>query len=504
VSLVQQSVGSGQQSVHGGQLGGPDRAVWEHFLALTRIPRATFNEAGAVAYAAEVAARAGAETCQDAFGNLVVKAAASPGREGAPAVCIQAHLDMVCEKRPEIEHDFARDPIRTRTEGEWLYGSGTTLGADNGIGAALALATLTDPSVEHGPLELLFTLQEEIGLHGAAALDGSLVESRLLINLDTEDPEELIVGCAGGATASLFLPAERTPAPEGWQAFRITVSGLQGGHSGIEIHKPLANAVKLLAHALQAAKGARAPLRLGAVNGGNAHNAIPRDASGVLAAPEAAVEELKSVLQWLSEELGELWMPNEPGFRITFEAVGPEPLFGEEASHRILELLTDLPHGVLRMSSVFPGKVETSCNLATLRTTETGLEITASIRSFVNDEIAAEQDRIARRARGLGAEVELQSGYPGWEPVLGSSLQRRTETLYNQLFQAEPRVEVIHAGLECGVIASRVPGMEAISFGPRIEGAHTPEERVHIPSVGRSWQLLSALLADLSAPSAVA
>jgi dipeptidase D len=498
VSEIQQSAGSRQQSLDGSLLDGPDRAVWEHFLALTRFPRATGNEAAARDYAAEVAAKAGAESRQDAFGNLVVKAAATPGREGAAAVCIQAHLDMVCEKRPEIEHDFARDPIQTRTEGEWLYGTGTTLGADNGVGAAMALAALTDPSVQHGPLELLFTLQEETGLHGAAALDGSLLDSRLLINLDTEDPEELIVGCAGGATASLRLPAERSAAPEDWQAFRITVSGLQGGHSGIEIHKPLANAVKLLAHALQAAKGAPTPQRLGALNGGNAHNAIPRDATGVIAVPAASVEALKSVLQWVSEELIELWAQNEPAFRISLEAAAPEPLFSEEASHRILELLTDLPHGVLRMSSVFPGKVETSCNLATLRTTETGLEILASIRSFVNDEIAAEQERIARRARALGAEVELRSGYPGWEPVLGSALQRRTETLYNQLFQAEPKVEVIHAGLECGVIASRVPGMEAISFGPRIEGAHTPEERVHIPSVGRSWELLTALLADLA------
>lgn len=472
-------------------------ALWRHFAELASIPRPSGGEARAREWAERVAAGAGAATRTDAFGNLVVQVPASAGRESAAPVCIQAHLDMVCEKRPEVEHNFETDPLRLQVQGEWLTATGTTLGSDNGIGAVMALACLTDPAVVHGPLDLLFTVQEETGLHGAAALDPALLRSRLLINLDTEDPDELVVGCAGGAGATLRLPRAPEPA-EGWAAFRLTVSGLRGGHSGLEIHKPLANAIKLLVHCLDAARKEAIPVRLGRVHGGNAHNAIPRDAWAEVLVPADCAGRLQELLKWVAEELDELWRRSEPGLNLEYRPTSPEPALTEEASARLVELLRKLPHGVLRMSSVFPGKVETSSNLATVRTGESAIEITTSTRSFVNAEITDTQERIADLGRAGGAEVELRPGYPGWEPVLGSELQRRTETLYNQLFQREPRVEVVHAGLECGVIAARVPGMEAISFGPRIEGAHTPEERVHIGSVEESWRLLCALLDELS------
>jgi dipeptidase D len=473
--------------------------VWSHFGALNAIPRPSKKEERARQYVLDVARAAGVEARTDARGNAVVYVPATPGRESAPAVAIQAHLDMVCEKRPEVTHDFDRDPIRPRVEGDVVSATGTTLGADNGIGAAMALAALTDPSIVHGPLELIFTVEEEIGLHGARDLDASLISSRLLINLDSEDPKELTVGCAGGSGAVLFLLAKWEPLPAGSVAYEVVVSGLKGGHSGVQIHERLANAIKLLVQVIIRISQVAPELRVANIQGGNAHNAIPRDASAVLVVPVARLQGLAQAVTDCGHELRAQWSADEPGLEIALREPAPvSQVLTASLSRRSVALLNELPHGVLQLSEAFPGKVETSANLATVRTDESGLEIAISTRSFV----AAALDRLQEEIGSLGdfaaAKFQARASYPGWEPMPGSRLLQVTEEVYREVFGTPAEVQVIHAGLECGEIVSKLPGMEAISFGPSIRGAHTPEEHVLVSTVASTWKLLTALLARLS------
>ncbi len=479
------------------------RELWRHFAALNAIPRPSGEEAAARDYVRRTATAAGARWEGDAAGNTVIYVPATPGREQAPATLIQAHLDMVSEKRPEVTHDFSRDPIRPRVVEGWVYASGTTLGADNGIGAACTLALLTQPGLAHGPLELLFTVEEETGLGGATDLDPSLISARSMINLDSEDPRELTIGCAGGAGAALEVDLETEAPPAGWIGQEIRISGLKGGHSGVQIHEPLANAIKLLTGALLALRTAGIPYRLCRLDGGNARNAIPRDAAAIAVLPAASIDALQQVLARYRQELWETWSADEPNLALQVTGAPVAPAVSLSTTEQITGILEKLPHGVLAMSDQFPGKVETSANLATVRT-EPGSAgkgkwvIVSSVRGFVQAELGKLLAQITSLAHEAGARAILHEGYPGWEPDPHSRLLLTAETVYNELFGRAPEVQVIHAGLECGIIAAKAPGMEAVSFGPRIEGAHTPEERVLISSVDGTWQLLLRLLDALS------
>lgn len=474
-------------------------AVWRHFAALNGIPRPSGQEAAARAYAQQVAAQAGATWGEDKRGNTVVRLPATNGVNDGALVAIQAHLDMVCEKRPDVAHNFATDPIRPRREGDLIYASGTTLGADNGIGAAMALALLTSPGLRHGPLELIFTVEEETGLHGAMALDPSLVTARMLINLDSEDPAELTIGCAGGAGTVLTLPVTFEAPPLGWQGCEVVVSGLNGGHSGAQIHENLANAIKLLTGALLYIQDATSDFRIGAVAGGSAHNAIPRDATAHLAVAPDALPVLQEIIGQMQAEMRAHWQGDEPSLKLELRAATvSERVMGQRDKHILLDLLDDLPHGVVAMSQAFVGKVETSSNLAVVTTGASEIEIATSSRSFMAEELRQLQDRIGAMGLAAGAKVEARDGYPGWQPHGDSRLLQITETVYRQLTGNKAQVQVVHAGLECGVIVAKLPGLEAISFGPLIRGAHTPEEYVDIASVGTTWQLLVALLAALA------
>lgn len=474
--------------------------VWRHFGRINAIPRPSFHEQAAMDHLRRTAETHGAAWKDDDRGNVVVYVPASPGRESEPAVAVQAHLDMVCEKRPEVIHDFMVDPIEPRRVDGWIYATGTTLGADNGIGAACALALLTSPELSRPPLELIFTVEEETGLHGAANLEPSLVSARKMVNLDSEDPSVLTIGCAGGAGSILHLPLERVPAPEGMTPLSLTVSGLKGGHSGVQIHEHLANAIKILTQCLFKAKAAGVDLQIASIQGGNAHNAIPRDARAVLLVPSHQVDTLESALAAKREVLDEVWSVDEPGLRIeTAPVEAPASVLSPEQRDRLLALLANLPHGVLKMSHTFPGKVDTSSNLAQVHTKDDEIEIGTSTRSFWTEQTDRVQKQIHEMADLAGATVDVRDGYPGWEPDEHSALLKQTVAAYERTFGDRPHVEVIHAGLECGVIAARLPGMEAISFGPRIMGAHTPEERVEIATVERTWKLLTALLAEPAA-----
>lgn len=484
------------------------RQLWRHFAALNSVPRPSEHEDAARLYVQKVADEAGATWKIDAAGNIVVQVAAKsdvrlePGEtrrsENAPVVAIQAHLDMVCEKRPEVQHDFERDAIRPRRGGDRIFASGTTLGADNGIGAAAALAILTDPDVSHGPLDLIFTVQEETGLHGAMALDAALIRASFLINLDSEDPLELTIGCAGGAETLLHLPLETQASPTNWRGCEIRVSGLQGGHSGVQIHEPLANATKLLIEVLQAAQSV-APLQLASIEGGSAHNVIPRDANAVLLIAPQCFAALETAVDAMRETLQGRWHRDEPDLAIEMRSVAtPKRVFSLQTQESVLRLLAALPHGVVKMSEKFAGKVQTSNNLAKVSTRDDEILIETSSRSFVNAELRELQGAIAELGIQNGARIEALEGYPGWEPDADSRLLELAREAYQTVYHRAPQVEVVHAGLECGVLIARKPGMQAISFGPLIRGAHSPDEHVFISTVEPTWKLLVTLLAALS------
>lgn len=490
--------------------------VWRHFAFLNAIPRPSGQEARARAYVSRVAREVGAESRTDGAGNIVVyKAGTFNGDMGsAPSVCIQSHLDMVCERVPERDIDWARDAIlprrATSTDGDsaaLIAAQGTTLGADNGIGAAMALALLTTPGLSHPPLELLFTVQEETGLHGALALDASLLSSAFLLNLDTEEPDEIVIGCAGGRGINLSLPIERAPRDGEWLTFTLAVGGLEGGHSGIQIGEALGNAIQMLAHALRSLQGNEPDFRLVELQGGNARNAIPRDASASLVINGADINWLEQAVQTLEADLRTRWSEHEPSvsLKISRSEAAPAPLT-KASSHAVVDLLCALPHGVQLWSERWPGKVETSCNLATLSTDEDALKVHISGRSFRDAEMDAWQSKVQVLAASHHAEAVVLEGYPGWEPSAeptdpgAFSLREVGADSFARVTGSRPKIEIVHAGLECGIILSKRPGMEAISFGPLIRGAHTPEEYVDIATVEQSWRILLDLLTHL--PSA--
>jgi dipeptidase D len=472
--------------------------VWRHFGALNSIPRPSGHEDGARAYVQRVAEEHQAMWKTDARGNIVVRVPPRGGKDSSPVVVLQSHLDMVCQKRPDVTHDFLKDPITPRRLGDQIFASGTTLGADNGVGAAMALAVLTAPGLTHGPLELLFTVEEETGLYGAANLNPELIRGRRLINLDSEDPKEITIGCAGGAGTSIFLDLKFEDLPTDFVVREIIVTGLKGGHSGIQIAEPLANSLKLLSRVLEAVATAAPQLRLISVDGGTAHNAIPRDAHGVVAYPAAASEAFEAAFRKAVESIKREWIGHESGLSISHKAASASQVQTAESSAATRQLLRELPHGVHRFSERFAGKVETSSNLAEVHTAAAELDIHVSNRSFLAGEMQSAQDRVARVAKSVGARIQVRDGYPGWEPRAESPLREATITAAARVYGQSPVVEVVHAGLECGILSEKLSGLDAVSFGPLIGGAHTPEEWVSISSTKETWKVLVELLKELA------
>jgi dipeptidase D len=468
--------------------------LWRHFDELNKIPRPSGHEAGAREYVKRVAEAAGYQMRSDSYGNCVVYVPARGLETSAGPVCVQAHLDMVKATAPGVTHDFENDPIVPHRDGDRIVASGTTLGADNGIGAAGALALITDTRIKNGPLELLFTVEEETGLKGASALDGALLSSKYLINLDSEDPSTLTIGCAGGESTTMSIPVKVEPVPAGWVTKEVRIGGLRGGHSGVEIHKNLANAIKLLPPMLAGAGLRNEDLRIVSIDGGSAHNAVPKEATVKVALPNYDnAWDYHAVENELRQRL------NEPGLTISLADVAPASAAMSRAdSEKLIQLLASIPTGVLKMSNVFSGKVQTSCNLAVVHTHADSVEVLVSIRSFVADDIAAVEEDLRRLAQEAGGSLAVSSAYPSWEPNPGSKLLRQTMEAFEHIIGKPPIVEVIHAGLECGVISAKVAGMEAISFGPTITGAHTPEEAVYPESVMSTWKLLVELLRRLA------
>ena len=474
-------------------------ALWRHFDTILTIPRASKDEGRMRDHIAASADRLGLARHADAAGNLVVRKPATPGHEGAGITVLQSHLDMVQEKNADVAFDFTTDAIAPRLQGEYLTATGTTLGSDNGIGVAAMLAVMDDAALPHGPLEFLFTIDEETGLTGAARLDGGLVQGRRLINLDSEEDGVLYVGCAGGGDTQLTVALGDAPAPETGVALAVALRGLKGGHSGVDIHLQRGNAVKLLGRALWAVRLLGHRYDLARFEGGSAHNAIPREAFATVVAPAEGQGALLAALDREVAAIRDEYAPADPGMSLSAEAMNrPDSVWDDATTERVLRLVNALPHGVEAMSYDIPDLVETSVNLATVVPADGSLRLGLSSRSSVDSALDALRRRVRAIGMLAGAGVEEAEPYPGWKPDLESPLLDVVKSVHRREFDRDPGVKAIHAGLECGILGKKAPGMDMISFGPRIEFPHSPDERVHVESVARFYRLLEATLTALA------
>ncbi|WFE73054.1 aminoacyl-histidine dipeptidase [Halomonas sp. M1] len=472
--------------------------VWRHFRTLCNTPRPSGHEAALVATLEAWADAQGLAHDRDAFGNLRLRKPASPGCEQAPGVVLQGHLDMVAQTNAGKEHDFTRDPISTYVNEGWLHADGTTLGADNGLGVAAILAVLEDPALTHGPLEALFTLEEETSMGGALNLAEHWLEGSLLLNLDSEDRGQVYIGCAGGADVVVDAQLPSAELQEDEQVISLALTGLKGGHSGMDIHKPLGNANRLLVRVLRALE--TFDVRLISYQGGTLRNAIPREAFAQVALPaddiEAALAAVASLERTLKAELGS----GDSGLTLTAQRIAPpeaEPLT-RDASAMLLATLHVAPCGVERMSADVPGVVETSNNLGVLSLEAGRFHLCALVRSLHDSATEAMADRFQALFGLMGARVKVENGYPGWAPNPESELLAIFKQRHAELLGREPEVKVIHAGLECGILGSKYPHLDMISFGPLIRGAHSPDERVELDSVAEFWDMLRALIEQLA------
>ncbi len=474
------------------------KSIWAHFDQILTIPRASKDEGRARAYVIEVAERNGMSHQVDSAGNVVVTKPGSVGKEDAPVVILQSHLDMVQEKNSDVDFNFDSDAIQPQMDGEYLTATGTTLGSDNGIGVATMLAVLEADDLVHPPLELLFTIDEETGLTGAAQLDPSLLSARRLINLDSEDENKLCVGCAGGADTHLSVPLARQTVAENSAAFTVGIGGLHGGHSGIDIHLQRGNAVRVLARILTAGSDATV-MRIVSFKGGNAHNAIPREARATIVVSADQAQALQDAISAEYALADAESKSAEPSMTLSLEATEPAATaWDAETTAKVLNLLNSLPHGVVAMSYDIPDLVETSTNLATVKEKDAGLHIEMSSRSSVASALTALRRQIRATGELGGAGVHEDDGYPGWQPDMSSKMLEIVQGVHQSELGVDPEVYAVHAGLECGLIGEMQPGMDMISIGPQIEHPHSPAERVHVASVERFWRLLSGTLAHLA------
>ncbi|HXY01066.1 MAG TPA: aminoacyl-histidine dipeptidase [Candidatus Limnocylindrales bacterium] len=470
--------------------------LWKHFDSLAAIPRASTKEAAARDYVRGVAKKLGLETQQDPAGNLIVRKPARPGRESAPMALLQGHLDMVCEKNESTVHNFDKDPIKVLRDGDWLKADGTTLGSDNGVGVAAALAVMESTDISHGPLEFAFTIDEETGLTGASDFAPDILKSKYFLNLDTEEIGNLCIGCAGGVNTTARRKVKLL-APSAGSAWRIKVTGLRGGHSGVDIHQGRGNALRIMGGVLQDLLE-RLPAEFAGVNGGSAHNAIPREAVAVIVLPPAHENELKSIVATAEAankaELGSF----DSGLQIIVEkADRPEKVMDDADAKCTAALLATMPHGILFMSPDVPGLVQTSTNLAVVSTKGDVVEIVSSQRSAILTSKQAAARMVATVCRLAGFEAQHSGSYPGWKPEPNNELIRKLQEVHKKLFGEPAKLIAMHAGLECGVIGEKYPGMQLVSFGPTIVDPHSPNERVQISTVESFWKFLKQVLEDL-------
>jgi dipeptidase D len=472
--------------------------LWSHFDGIMKIPRGSKNEEQIRAHVIGIAERNGFEYEVDHAGNVVVRKPATAGHEKAITTILQAHLDMVNEKNSDVDHDFDKDPIKPLREGDYLTADGTTLGSDNGIGVAAMLAVLEARDLVHGPLEFAFTIDEETGLTGASQLNGEMLRGRQLLNLDSEEEGYVYVGCAGGGESLVSYGVKSATVKPGAACLKVKVHGMKGGHSGCDIHLQRGNAIKVLARALLAGSAA-GRIRLASFGGGNAHNAIPREANAVLLVAAGKAARVKKAIAAEFKVISNEFRPAEPGMAIDISTgEAPAQAWTPAMSLGLLQLVNGVPHGVEAMSYDIPGLVETSTNLATVKEKDGKIVLGLSSRSSVDTALEALRRRIRSIGELAGASVVEDVAYPGWKPDLESHVLQVVKEVHQQVLGFEPQVKAIHAGLECGIIGKKIPGIDMVSIGPQIEFPHSPDERVRIPSVGDFYRLLTAVLEKLA------
>ena len=470
------------------------KLVWKHFDEIRKIPRCSKHEEKIRKYVEDFAKNQGLKYKTDKIGNIVITKPASAGMEGKPIVILQGHMDMVCEKNSDVDFDFTKDAINLKLDGDILTADGTTLGADNGMGLAMSLAILEDKTLKIGPIEALFTVDEETGLTGAFAMESDMLKGRILLNLDSEDFGVVTVGCAGGGDSQVKLPIKTQPINGSLTSLTIKVSGLRGGHSGVDIHEQRGNAVKLLTRMLWKAKDDY-KIHITEIKGGDKHNAIPREAYAKVSVEKADKDKFITTLKKEGKNILQEYKPIDPNFKVDFQDIDKlSTTLTDDSQERLLDLLHGLPHGVDKMSYDIPDLVETSTNLATVNVNSNDVAISLSTRSSITSALQDFRDRIRAIAELSGAQVEEDSPYPGWKPNLESNILKVSKQIFKDMYGKEPKVEAIHAGLECGIIGEKFPGMDMISIGPTIKYPHSPEEQVHVSTVDKTYKYVLKIL----------
>ena len=473
------------------------KGLWKNFHSLTQIPRPSKKEEKVVAFVKEFGEKLGLETIVDKVGNVIIRKPATPGYEDRMGVILQAHLDMVPQKNSDKVHDFEKDPIETRIENGWVKANGTTLGADNGVGAAAAMTVLEATDLEHGPIEALFTIDEETGMTGANALESGVLRGDILINTDSETEGELYVGCAGGIDTCGYFTPKFEEVPAGSKAFQLIVKGLKGGHSGMDIILGRANANKVM-NELLAYATEKMDARVADIQGGSLRNAIPRESFVTITVPEGKAEELVAFVAEFEAVVKEQFAAVEPDMSITIApAEMPAQVMDKQTIANIIEAVAKYPNGVIAMSKDFEGTVETSSNLAIVKLID-GKVMTASLqRSLVDaskDELAANMRKVLE---SCGAVAESTGSYPGWKPNINSPILHTMKKVYEEKYGKTPKIMVIHAGLECGILGSKYPNWDMVSFGPTLVFPHSPDEAIKIDSVPLFWEFLTETLKNV-------
>lgn len=473
------------------------KAIWKFFDQICAIPHPSKHEEALASFIVDWAKSKNLDVRRDETGNVFIKKPATSGMENRKPVVLQAHIDMVPQKNDDTEHDFVTDPIKPYVDNGWVTATGTTLGADNGIGMASCLAVLDADDIKHGPLEVLLTVDEEAGMSGAFGLQSGWLDGEILLNTDSEQEGEIYMGCAGGVDASLTLQLAREALPKHHQIFELSLKGLRGGHSGVDIHTGRANANKLLARFLKH-HIADFDLKLIEVRGGSLRNAIPREAYAVISFDEAKISEFQALIEAYETIIKQELCAIETGITFALSTSTSNSLPMSQASKsKVLALLNACPNGVIRMSDDIPGVVETSLNMGVISTTDNSLEVLCLIRSLIDSGRSDVEGMLRSLAELTQADIEFSGAYPGWKPDPSSEVLAIFRDMYESIYGEKPHIMVIHAGLECGLFKEPYPNMDMISFGPTIKFPHSPEEKVEISSVGLYWQQMKGILENI-------
>lgn len=472
--------------------------LWQRFYEITCVPRPSKKEGKILEHMRKLFNELNIQFKEDKTGNILATLPATQGYENAPTVVLQGHVDMVCEKNKETNHDFENDPITMIRDNGWIKAKGTTLGSDNGIGVAAALAVITDKDVVHGPIEILLTVDEETGLTGASSLEAGFVGGKILLNMDSEEDGAFYVGCAGGMDTLGSFNIESENVPQNTIAYELMITGLKGGHSGLDISTGRANGIKMLARTLKHLD--KFDYSIAKVDGGSLRNAIPREAEAILFIKESDASEIEKVINEFQKKAVDEFKSADSGLKILFKKSGEkfDKVFTKSFTSKIVNTLLALPHGVIMMSQDIPDLVETSSNLATVKIKDGKLTIGTSQRSSIDSAKKYMGQSVYSVFALAGADISATDGYPGWKPNMDSKVLKISKEVFKNLFKKEPHIKAIHAGLECGILESKNPGMDMISFGPTIMGAHSPDERVEIKTVEKFYDLLKGILKELA------